>query len=164
MRLYLWFCYFKFNNYPSPTGLRWVLCVIQGVCVCVCVCVMFIRYVYILSSFLSILNYKNKKSLLLISEAISFNILLRHISEFWLMLLFMLFIISSISWRASLSVWAPDTAGEGSTSYFQPLEFWIISLRERKSTQLRLDLVSAVPSSISSPNLALVPRLPDSSV
>lgn len=40
-------------------------------------------YVYILSSFLSILNYKNiEKSLFPISEAISFNILLRHIIEF----------------------------------------------------------------------------------
>ena len=40
-------------------------------------------YVYVLSSFLSILNYKNiRKSLLPVSEAISFNILLRHISEF----------------------------------------------------------------------------------
>ena len=53
----------------------------------VCVCVrerMFNLYVYILSSFLSILNYKNiKKNLcFLFQKLFFFNILLRHISEF----------------------------------------------------------------------------------
>lgn len=36
--------------------------------------------------------------------------------------------------------------------------------REKNRIQLRLDLVNAVPASISSPNLAFVPRLPSGSL
>lgn len=78
------------------------------------------------------------------------------------MLLLMLFIISSLSWHASLSVWAPDTAGEGSTSTSSPCSFELFL--EEKNSQLGLDLVNAVPGSIFSPNPTFVPRLPDGSV
>lgn len=62
------------------------------------------------------------------------------------MLLLMLFIISSLSWHASLSVWAPDTAGEGSTATSSPCSFELFL--EEKNSQLGLDLVNAVPGSI----------------